>query len=63
MLFSVVWVITRNLVGGFGRSLVQMNPTGLPDVFKQLRTFKNKQKAEQIEQINMFNMFCYQKHL
>ena len=37
---------TRKLVSAFGRSLVQMDPTGLPGLFKLLRTFKNKQGGQ-----------------
>ena len=42
-------VITRNPEDVYGRKLVEMNPTGLPRLSKQLRDQNNSQKTEKTE--------------
>ena len=39
-------VITRNHTGIYGRNLVEIDPTSLPHLSKQLRDLKNRQKRE-----------------
>ena len=34
---------------GFGRDLVEINPTGLPDLFLQPRDLNNSQEVEQMK--------------
>ena len=46
-------VITRTPLLGFGRNLVEMNPTSPPDLSKQPRTLKNDEKTPKIEKENL----------
>ena len=45
--------ITRSHGLGFGRPLVEMNPTGLPEVFQQPRDLDNSQEAGKMRTQNL----------
>ena len=47
--FSGFSVITRTPLLGFGRNLVEMNPTSPPDLSKQPRDLVDKQEIEKHE--------------
>ena len=47
--FFSCFVITRNRSDIYGRNLVEIDPTSLPQLSKQLRDQKNRQKTEKIE--------------
>ena len=44
-------IITRHHELGFGRNLVEIHPTSLPDLPKQLRHLNNSQKTKILETI------------
>ena len=44
-------IITRHHELGFGRNLVEIHPTSLPDLPKQLRHLNNGQKTQILETI------------
>ena len=46
-------VINRSREVRFGRNLVEMKATGLPDLSKQLRDLNNSQKPKFIENNNL----------
>ena len=46
-------VITRNQSDVYGRNLVEIDPTSLPDLFKQLRDLNDSKKTEKNEIQNL----------
>ena len=52
-------VITRNQSDAYGRNLVEIDPTSLPHLSKQLRDLDNSQKHEKHEIQNLRKMFFY----
>ena len=55
--FFGLGVITRSQELGFGRNLVEMNPSTFPDLSKQPRALENDQKTKKNEKENSRTKF------